>query len=298
MLFQQLLRSVNHGLLRGDPLLNQLRATARPDTPARACHPIKPCPTSEPAARTLDADGLLQLFEPPNPHSYWTNEEFKQEIVDGRSTLDDSERLEFVTVSDARNALDALLAGKEPPVAQNKAFGCSIKWAGKEQSVRESAALALGRIGDESASEFLKKFINDENAVVRLSVCEALAMLGDYSGKDFVILTVKLAGEKEVRYRAIRSLALFNLSKDDIELLKKLKSDPDELLADATFIRVIKGGCRSAKPRSERVRSWRSLPMNTACSWGWTRRRSMSASRSCIFRRSMMCLSRFGLARW
>lgn len=33
-----------------------------------------------------------------------------------------------VTASDLRNALDALSAGKEPPVAQTTAFGCSIKW--------------------------------------------------------------------------------------------------------------------------------------------------------------------------
>jgi len=32
---------------------------------------------------------------------------------------------------DARNAIDALLAGKEVPVATTKVFGCSIKWAEK-----------------------------------------------------------------------------------------------------------------------------------------------------------------------
>ena len=34
-------------------------------------------------------------------------------------------------VSDARNAIDALLAGKEVPVTTTKVFGCSIKWAEK-----------------------------------------------------------------------------------------------------------------------------------------------------------------------
>lgn len=33
-----------------------------------------------------------------------------------------------VTATDLRNALDALLDAKEPPVTQTTAFGCSIKW--------------------------------------------------------------------------------------------------------------------------------------------------------------------------
>jgi thiol-disulfide isomerase/thioredoxin len=33
-----------------------------------------------------------------------------------------------VTAHDLKNALDALLAGKEPPVTQTTAFGCSVKW--------------------------------------------------------------------------------------------------------------------------------------------------------------------------
>jgi thiol-disulfide isomerase/thioredoxin len=33
-----------------------------------------------------------------------------------------------VTSHDLKNALDALLAGKEPPVPETVAFGCSVKW--------------------------------------------------------------------------------------------------------------------------------------------------------------------------
>ena len=50
--------------------------------------------------------------------------------------IDDSEREQFVKVHDTRNALDALLAGKEPPVKQTKVVGCSVKWAGKADSVK------------------------------------------------------------------------------------------------------------------------------------------------------------------
>jgi len=41
--------------------------------------------------------------------------------------IDDSEREKFVRTRDVRNALDALLEGKEPPVKQTKIFGCSTK---------------------------------------------------------------------------------------------------------------------------------------------------------------------------
>jgi thiol-disulfide isomerase/thioredoxin len=45
--------------------------------------------------------------------------------------IDDSEREELVRNRDTRNALDALLAGREPPVTQTMVFGCSTKWAEK-----------------------------------------------------------------------------------------------------------------------------------------------------------------------
>jgi len=51
--------------------------------------------------------------------------------------IDNSQRIEHVTKNYLRDALDALLAGREPPVAETKAIGCSIKWAGKEESVKE-----------------------------------------------------------------------------------------------------------------------------------------------------------------
>ena len=40
---------------------------------------------------------------------------------------------------DARNAIDALLAGKEPPVAVTKTFGCSIKWIEKSNWTQKAA---------------------------------------------------------------------------------------------------------------------------------------------------------------
>jgi hypothetical protein len=50
--------------------------------------------------------------------------------------IDDSERPQHVKVSYVRDAIEALLAGKEPPLAQTRPVGCSVKWAGKAQAVQ------------------------------------------------------------------------------------------------------------------------------------------------------------------
>jgi peroxiredoxin len=42
--------------------------------------------------------------------------------------IDDNRDPSKVTTHDLRNALDAVTAGKKPPVAETRPFGCSIKW--------------------------------------------------------------------------------------------------------------------------------------------------------------------------
>ena len=56
--------------------------------------------------------------------------------------IDDNYRMEKVTTRDARNAIDALLAGKEVAVTHTGAFGCSTKWQEKE-SLRAAAEQKL-----------------------------------------------------------------------------------------------------------------------------------------------------------
>ena len=41
-------------------------------------------------------------------------------------------------VFDARNALDAVLSGKEVPVTSTKVFGCSVKWAEKSDWITKA----------------------------------------------------------------------------------------------------------------------------------------------------------------
>jgi peroxiredoxin len=54
--------------------------------------------------------------------------------------VDNNPREPLVTVKDARNAIDALLANKPVPVAQTPSVGCSTKWMYKEEGRKQELA--------------------------------------------------------------------------------------------------------------------------------------------------------------
>ena len=69
------------------------------------------------------------------PHAFVFDRERKLRYV-GR--IDDAERERFVRRRDLREALDALLAGRDVAApAVTKSFGCSIKWPDKKASIGE-----------------------------------------------------------------------------------------------------------------------------------------------------------------
>ncbi len=78
---------------------------------------------------TAKAYGVLAT-----PHVYIFDQGRKLRYV-GR--FDDAEVKE-VKSHDARNAVDALLAGKPVPVEKTRVFGCSTKWAEKQADARKS----------------------------------------------------------------------------------------------------------------------------------------------------------------
>jgi thiol-disulfide isomerase/thioredoxin len=81
-----------------------------------------------------DSESVARLFGPATtPHAFLFDAARKLRYV-GR--IDDSERESLVQTRDLRVALDAVLAGREPAVAQTKPFGCSVKWAGKQELVK------------------------------------------------------------------------------------------------------------------------------------------------------------------
>ena len=81
-----------------------------------------------------DTEAVSRAYGPvATPHAFVFDAERKLHYV---GAIDDSERVEHVKKHYLRDALDAVLAGKEPAVTQSKVVGCSVKWAGKEAQVQ------------------------------------------------------------------------------------------------------------------------------------------------------------------
>jgi peroxiredoxin len=77
-----------------------------------------------------DTQSVTRAFGPQaTPHIFVFDKERKLRY-EGR--IDNSYRTELVKSQDARNAIEALLAGKPVPVAHTGVFGCSTKWAEKQ----------------------------------------------------------------------------------------------------------------------------------------------------------------------
>jgi thiol-disulfide isomerase/thioredoxin len=87
-----------------------------------------------------DSQKVSRAYGPVStPHVFIFDQARKLRYV-GR--IDDSENISKVTKQDARNALEALLAGKPVPVEKTRTFGCSIKWSKKRAAAaRELAAM-------------------------------------------------------------------------------------------------------------------------------------------------------------
>jgi len=102
------------------------------------------------------------------PHVFVFDDERHLRYV-GR--VDDNERdPNAVKSHDARNAIEAVLAGKPAPVETTRTFGCSIKWSDKRESAKQSLEkwakepVALNAIDLEG----VKKLVKNDSAKLRL----------------------------------------------------------------------------------------------------------------------------------
>src|SRR5262249_50100053 len=86
--------------------------------------------------------------------------------------IDDAD-VKPVKSHDARNALDALLAGKPVPVETTRVFGCSTKWSDKREDARRSLArwdqepVTLEEIDDAGVAKLVK---NDTKQLLVINV--------------------------------------------------------------------------------------------------------------------------------
>jgi peroxiredoxin len=101
------------------------------------------------------------------PHIYLFDRDRKLQY---QGRIDDNQREDLVKSEDARNALEAMLAGKPVPVTETHAFGCTTKWMSKATGVEEEWAkiqaepVTLDPIG----AEDLKKLRANQDGKVLL----------------------------------------------------------------------------------------------------------------------------------
>ncbi len=82
-----------------------------------------------------ETEAMSRRYGPvATPHVFVFDAERRLRFV-GR--VDDGEDPAKVTTHDARNAMEAVLAGKAVPVETTKVFGCSVKWADKRPWVKD-----------------------------------------------------------------------------------------------------------------------------------------------------------------
>ncbi len=152
-----------------------------------------------------DSEAVSRAYGPVvTPHAFIFDAERKLRFA---GSIDDSEREQFVKVRHVRNALDALLDGKEPPVTKTKVVGCSVKWAGKSDAVKAYLEkLAAEPVALQPANaEALKALRKNEAGKFRLvnfwatwcAPClaefhEFVTMNRMYRHRDFELVTVSM----------------------------------------------------------------------------------------------------------
>lgn len=152
-----------------------------------------------------DTETVARAYGPlVTPHAFVFDAERKLRYV---GAIDDSERIQHVKVHHVRNAIDALLAGRQPPTPQTKVVGCSVKWAGKSETVKAyldklaAEPVSLGKAGTNELRE-LRKNASGKFRLVNFWATWCAPCLAEFSElvtlnrmyrhRDFELVTVSL----------------------------------------------------------------------------------------------------------
>jgi len=155
----------------------------------------------------------------------------------------DNAEVGHVTSTDARNAIEALLAGKPAPVETTRVFGCSIKWSDKRQSVLDALQkwdaepVTLDTI---DATAVAKLAHNSTNKLLLVNLwatwcgpCveelpDLVTMNRMYRDRDFEFVTISLDGPTQ------KVRALERLQRDHVSATNHLYDSTDlDKLAEA-----------------------------------------------------------------
>jgi len=157
-----------------------------------------------------DKQEVAKAYGPmTTPHVFIFDSERKLRYA-GR--VDNNEKQpDKVTSADARNAIEALLAGRPVPVEKTKTFGCSIKWSDKRASVKQAfekwaqEPITLQTIDLEGVKKVLKNDSNDVCLVniwsTRCGPCvaefpEFIEVNRMYRGREFKMMSINVEGSE------------------------------------------------------------------------------------------------------
>lgn len=206
-----------------------------------------------------DTQKVSRAYGPvATPHVFIFDKERKLRYA-GR--IDDNEKPKRVKSRDARNAIEALLAGKNVPVEKTRTFGCSIKWASKREYVKKAFEkwakenVALETIDGKGISGLVK---NDSGKLRLVNVwatwcgpCvvefdELIEINRMYRGRDFEMITIS-ADSPERKDRVLSflkekqaSCKNYIFDSDDKYLL--MESVDEESLGGIPYTFLIKPG--------------------------------------------------------
>lgn len=173
-----------------------------------------------------DTEAVAKAYGPvATPHIFIFDKERKLRY---QGRIDDVEKPTGTPANfDARNAIEALLADKDVPVKTTKVFGCSIKWAEKEDLVAKSdSQWAMQPVPLEMIDEAgIKKLLRNDSDKLRLinvwatwcgpCVSELPSFVSInrmYRRRDFEFITISTddPAKKDKVHRSLKEMGLAN----------------------------------------------------------------------------------------
>jgi peroxiredoxin len=182
------------------------------------------------------------------PHVFIFDRQRKLRYI-GR--IDDSEKPKLVKSQDTRSAIDALLKGRKVPVEKTGTIGCSIKWADKQESAKQSIEnwareqVAVEMINAKSIKELVK---NDSGKLRLVNVWaswsgpsvkqlqEFVTINRMYRGRDFELITISADTPKR------RNKVLSSLKKHQVSCKNYLFDSEDKYELMAAVDKDLLGG--------------------------------------------------------
>lgn len=150
--------------------------------------------------------------------------------------VDNSYRMEMVKTQDARNAINALLAGKAPEVTHTGVFGCSTKWKEKE-----AERLAAMRKLEEQPVNLEAASVEDM-AKLRANAAKKLTLVSFWDTRCGSCINQFAGIETTYRMYSPRGLELVTVAADSSEhrdavqqILQKQHATSRNLLSSAGF---------------------------------------------------------------